>query len=450
MKRLILFFALFLSGLTWAQEDLTRILFVFDASNSMNQKWGRESRFITAKRILSNAIDSLEGVPDLELALRVYGHQSPVTSTYQDCADTKLEVPFAPNNHTAILNKIKTIRAKGTTPIARSLEAAAGDFPDSTSRNIIILITDGVEACDDEPCVIADKLRAKGITISPFVIGLGLDMSYLEQFDCFGNYKSAQNPLAFKNVLTEIINKALVNTTVQINLNTIYGTPKETDVTMFLYESGTNNLKYTFTHTLNENNLPDTLILDPSLKYDLVVKTLPEQRKNNISIQKNTHNTIKLDTPQGIMKVAFDRPTSNDYIDVRVMKEGEHKTLNTQKFNEEQKYIVGTYDLEILTLPRRYRTVTVKQSSTAEVTLDAPGTIKLRGSKPVVGQIFERKPNNQYEWVCDLDENTKLNEFVLLPGHYQVVYRKKHLKATNYTVSKEFTIFSNKSIIINL
>lgn len=416
----------------------------------MNQKWGRESRFITAKRILSNAVDSLKGIPNLELALRVYGHQSPVTATYQDCKDTKLEVPFAENNHTEIQNKIKTIRAKGTTPIARSLEAAAGDFPNNESRNIIILITDGVEACDDEPCVIADKLRAKGITISPFVIGLGLDMSYLEQFDCFGNYKSAESPLAFKNVLTEIINKALVNTTVQINLNTINGQPLETNVSMILYESGTNNIKYTFTHTLNENKLPDTLVIDPSIAYDLVVKTLPEQRKNNIKIIKNQHNTIELDTPQGIMMVTFDRPTSNDFIDVRVMQKGEHKTLNTQKFNEKQKYIVGNYDVEILTLPRRYRTVKVEQSSTAKVVLDAPGTVKLRGNKVVTGQIFELKKNNQLEWVCDLDENSQINEFVLLPGDYQVVYRKKHLKSTTYTNVKSFTIFSNKSIIINL
>ncbi len=450
MKRLVLFLFITISGVLYSQEDLTRILFVFDASNSMNQKWGSESRFITAKKILSQSIDSLRGVPDLEIALRVYGHQSPVTATYQDCADTKLEVAFSANNHDIILNKIKALRAKGTTPIARSLEAAADDFPNNESRNIIILITDGVEACDDEPCVIADKLRAKGITISPFVIGLGMDMSYLDQFDCFGNYKSAQSPIAFKNVLSQIVNKALVNTTVQINLNTIYGTPKETNVTMLLYESGTNNLKYTFTHTLNERNLPDTLILDPSVKYDLVVKTLPEQRKNNITIQKNTHNIIKLDTPQGMLQVNFDRPTSNNYIDVRVMQKGKHKTINTQKFDEVQKYIVGEYDLELLTLPRRYRTVKIEQSATAKVYLDAPGTVKLKGTKLVVGQIFEVKENNQHEWVCDLNENSTRNEFVLLPGNYQVVYRKKHLKSTTYTTSKAFSIFSNKSIIINL
>ena len=439
-----------MSGLSYSQEELTRILFLFDASNSMNQKWGRETRLTIAKRILINSIDSLRGVPNLEIGLRVYGHQSPITATYQDCADTKLEVPFAKGNHDYIINKIKVLRAKGTTPIARSLEASAGDFPDRKSRNVIILITDGVEACDDEPCVIADKLRAKGISISPFVIGLGLDMSYLDQFDCIGNYKSAEDPQAFQAVLKNVVNQALVNTTVQINLNTIYGTPKETNVTMFLYEAGTKNLKYTFTHTLNERNLPDTLIIDPSIRYDLIVKTLPQKSKFNIKIQRNTHNIIELDTPQGLLEVTFDRPTSNNYIDVRVMEKGKHNTLNVQKFQEIQKYIVGEYDLEILTLPRRYKTVKIEQSSTTNVRIDAPGTVNFRSAKEVTGQVFEVKDNNEFEWVCDLDENKTKASWVLLPGNYKVVYRKKHLKSTNYTNSQDFSIHSNKSITINL
>lgn len=450
MKKILLALFIVLAGLTHSQEEKTRILFILDASNSMNKKWGAESRFITAKKILSNSVDSLRGVPNLEIGLRVYGHQSPITATYQDCEDTKLEVPFGENNHQLILNKIKTIRAKGTTPIARSLEQAAGDFPDREARNIIILITDGVEACDDEPCVIADKLRAKGITISPFVIGLGLDMSYLSHFDCYGNYKSAEDPMAFEAVLKNVVNKALVNTTVQINLNTIHGRPIETDVTMFLYEAGTSNLKYTYTHTLNHLDLPDTLILDPSIKYDLVVKTLPQKVKKNITIQRNTHNTIELDAPQGKLKFTFAQPTKYDFVDVRVMQKGEYQTLNTQKFNTTQEYIVGEYEVEILTLPRRYKTVKVDQSSTNTVSIDAPGVVNLSAYKSVTGQIFEVKNNNGFEWVCDLNERTKSNQFILQPGRYVVIYRQVDLKETTYTKEKQFSIYSNKSITINL
>src|SRR3989344_5292643 len=171
--RVVIIFLVFFASKAQAQE-LTRVLFILDASNSMNAKWGDQSRIESAKELLAKAVDSLRGSANLEIALRVYGHQSPITATYQDCNDTKLEVPFGKDNYDRIKTRIKSILAKGTTPIARSLEAAADDFPDMNSRNIIILITDGLEACDNDPCVIAKKLHDKGVKVTPFVIGLGL------------------------------------------------------------------------------------------------------------------------------------------------------------------------------------------------------------------------------------------------------------------------------------
>ncbi|MCB0458310.1 MAG: VWA domain-containing protein, partial [Flavobacteriaceae bacterium] len=165
----------------------------------MNGKWQGSTRIEIAKRLLASAVDSLRGFPNLEIGLRIYGHQSPVTSTYQDCNDTKLEVPFGPDNHDLAKATIKNVKAKGTTPIALSLEAAAGDFPNKDSRNVIILITDGVEACGKDPCKIAMALRAKGINVKPFVIGLGIDLAYIHHFDCIGEFHDVQNEISFKN-----------------------------------------------------------------------------------------------------------------------------------------------------------------------------------------------------------------------------------------------------------
>jgi Ca-activated chloride channel family protein len=93
MKKCLLLFVFFTSFLTYSQEKLTRILFVLDASNSMNAEWGNgQTRIEAAKEILSKHVDSLQGVENLEIALRVYGHQSPITATYQDCNDTKLKI----------------------------------------------------------------------------------------------------------------------------------------------------------------------------------------------------------------------------------------------------------------------------------------------------------------------------------------------------------------------
>ena len=417
----------------------------------MNAVWGaNETRIEAAKDLLAKAVDSLRGTANLEIALRVYGHQSPITATYQDCNDTKLEVPFGANNFDNVKNRIRTIEAKGTTPIARSLEAAAGDFPDQNSRNIIILITDGQEACDNDPCVIAKKLYDKGVKVTPFVIGLGLDLSYLEKFNCIGSYTEAETKEAFRNVLKNVVSKALSNTTVQINLNNTNKQPKETEVTMFLYEAGTKNLKYTFVHTINRFGNPDTLVLDPNIKYDLVVNTIPVVEKKNISLVKNTHNTIVVDAPQGFIKVRFVNATKPYQIDSRIMLKGNSNTLNVQKMNVSDKYITGKYDIEILTLPRTYATVDVAQSSTSYIDIPAPGTLNCKSVNTMIAQIFVLREGGVIEWVCNLDEASKNTQTQLQPGAYRVVYRKKNLHSSSYTLQKDFRINSNTTTTLNL
>jgi Ca-activated chloride channel homolog len=441
---------IFLSFTQAQGQELTRILFILDASNSMNSNWGGQTRIEAAKELLVKTIDSLNGSANLQIALRVYGHQSPITATYQDCNDTKLEVPFGPDNFMKVRNKIRTIMAKGTTPIARSLEAAAGDFPDTNARNIIILITDGLEACDNDPCVIAKKLHDKGVKVTPFVIGLGLDLSYLDQFKCIGSYSEAETKEAFNNVLKTVISKALINTTVQINLNNIHKVPNETDVTMLLYKAGTKELMYTFVHTLNRQGNPDTLTMDPSMKYDLVVNTIPKVYKNNISIIKNTHNIIPVDCPQGFIKLRFTNSTSPYQVLSRVYQKTDQKTINTQLVGSTDKYIVGKYEVEILSLPRIYHTVEVSQSATETIDLPAPGQLSYNATKMVAAQIFVIQENGSVEWVCNLDQVSLKGLIYLQPGNYRLVYRQKQLKSTTYTTEKNFKIQSNKTTSINL
>jgi Ca-activated chloride channel family protein len=428
----------------------TRILFILDASNSMNAKWDHETRIQAAKTLLIKAVDSLSGNQNLEIGLRVYGHQSAITATYQDCSDTKLEVPFAPNNFAAIKNRIKTIEAKGTTPIARSLEAAADDFPDRKANNVIILITDGLEACDNDPCVIAKKLKDKGITVTPFVIGLGMDLSYLEKFACIGTYLDAENRQAFSRVLNFAISKALVNTTTQINLNNSSKQPIETDVTIFCYKAGTKELKYTLVHTLNKKGLPDTIVMDPALKYDILVNTIPQIELKNVILQYNTHNTIVIDAPQGYLIPRLTGAQKVFSIPIRVYQKGKIETLNLQNINTKDKYIVGSYEIEVLTLPRIYKTIEIKQSSTTYLDIDTPGLFTYKTGNSIAAQVFVINFDKSIHWVCNLDELNLTGTIHLQPGTYKVVYRQKKLRSTTYTSEREFKIVSNKTTTLNL
>jgi Ca-activated chloride channel family protein len=152
-----------------------RILFVFDCSLSMIGKWESANKMDVSKSILSQTVDSLSQLPNVEIALRMYGHQYSVNPK-PNCEDTKLEVPFGKGNATAIKNRIKAAVPKGTTPIAYTLEQCGADFPACANcRNIIILITDGVEECGGDPCKVSEQLQKKGIVLKPFIIGLGTD-----------------------------------------------------------------------------------------------------------------------------------------------------------------------------------------------------------------------------------------------------------------------------------
>jgi Ca-activated chloride channel family protein len=356
-----------------------------------------------------------------------------INNEIQDCNDTKLEVPFGKDRIDAIKLKVKGLTGKGATPIARSLEAAAGDFPDTLSRNFIILITDGLESCDNDPCVVAKKLREKGVKVTPFVIGLGMDLSYLEKFNCIGTFIDAESKDSFKTVLTNIIQKTLISTSVQINLNTISKTPTETNVSLFLYEAGTKKLKYSFMHTLNRYGNPDTLILDPSLKYDLVVNTLPKLEKKNLSIKQFMHNTIEVDAGQGFLKLSSAISENLANLNMRVMLKGQTTTLNEQILNSTQKYLVGSYDVEIFTLPRTYKTIEITQSKTTTINVVASGTLNYTAEKGLIGQIFTDKGDQTFEWVCDLKEGFN-----------------KDLWNLQYTREKNFKIESNKTISLNL
>ena len=429
-----------LTSLASYSQKKTRILFILDASNSMNLKWDNQTRMESAKEILNESIEDLRGIPDLEIALRVYGHQSLVNNTFQDCNDTKLEVPFGKNTIDEIKKTVKYLNAKGATPIARSLEAAADDFPTSDARNFIVLITDGLESCDNDPCVIAKKLKEKEVNVTPFVIGIGLDLSYLEKFNCIGSFTEAENKKTFKSVLTNIIDKALLNTSVQVNLNDLSLKPKETDVSMFFYRAGSQELLYSYTHTLNRYKNPDTLVLNPTIKYDLTVATLPEIKKKNIEIKEHTHNKIEVDAAQGYLKIISSRSNYKTKYQARISKRGEKETINHQDLGSSEKYLIGEYDLEIFTLPRTYKTIEIKEYKTSTIDIPAPGILDLRTLKLYVGQIFVKRTNNDFEWVSNLNPKVRTQKWQLQPGEYKIVFREKDQFSSAYTNEKTFSI----------
>lgn len=431
------------------QQPTTRVLFIFDASFSMSDTWQKNVKIDVAKRILTSIVDSIRNVPNLQLALRTLGADYSLYPE-RNCQDTRLLVPFGFDNALNIEYAIKSIVPRGTTPIAYTLEKCAADFtPCDHCHDVIILITDGIEECGGDPCEAAKDLHAKGINLRPFIIGIGNE-DFSGAYNCVGKFFDVKQEDNFQSILKIVISQALKNTTAQVNLMDADGKPTETDVAMTFYDQYTGKMLYNFMHTINDYGNPDTIYLDPNTTYHLVVHTIPEVEKTNITLTPGKHNIIALDAPQGYLHFAVDGENAYKSIGVIIRKHDDDRTLNVQYVESTEKYITGKYDVEILTLPRIYqRGIKVSQSATTTVTIPAAGQVTI--TKPFAGPTsLYLYDGGKMIWVCNLDNNSLQQTIALQPGNYHVVYRPLNVKQTVFTIDNSFTIESGLSTNVNL
>lgn len=450
-KSKILLFVFFLSFTASFAQPTNRILFIFDDSYSMYAPWNSNIKIEVAKKVMANFLDSLKGIKNLELALRCYGH----TTFFKEknCKDTKLEVSFAPaaTNSEKIKQRINKLEPLGTTPIALSLGESSGDFtPCSDCRNIVILITDGIEECEGNPCKVSIELQKKGIFLRPFVIGVGLDVKFADVFGCMGKFYDVSNEANFMDVLKLVLTEAISQTTVQVDLLDIAKKPTETDVNMTFYDASNGQIKYNYLHTINHRGNPDTLVLDPDLKYNLTVHTIPPVEKKNISIVKGKHNVIPVDAPQGYLKLEIEGTPSKYFPTTIVRQNGEMKTLNIHDFGKTEKYIVGKYDLEVLTLPRiKLNDVEIKQSTTNTIKIPGSGNVYVSKGTTGYGSIY-LDDGKHLTWVCNLNQATQSEIIYLQPGYYKIEFRNESSKESIKTIERKFIVTSGTTTNIKL
>lgn len=445
---------LLLPMISHAQEERTRILFLLDASGSMTNTWGdgRESRWSSAKKVLTEIVDSLGGNPNVELALRVYGHLYPPTQ--RNCNDTRLEVGFSRTSGVYIKTKLQQVKPKGITPISNSLLKAADDFPLLPGRHIIILMTDGIESCEGDPCEIAHMLETKGVVLKHFVIGFGIEDFESKIFDCVGTNFNVKDETSFKNVLTLIMNRILNKTSLQIDLLDEQKKPLETDVNMSFYSAQHHVLKYNLYHTLNKDGLPDTLNLDPVTDYDIVIHTIPKIRLDNYILKPNQHNVLKINAAQGMLNYNVVGKLSDANLIGKlkcVVRDSKTKEIiNVQELGTTIKYLAGSYELELLTLPRQYLSVKLSQAKPLDVTIINPGMVITTKRAEIIGGIFITDKGGKLEKIFELASDTKSETIALQPGSYTLVYRLKSNNSMHTTKTLQIEVRSGESQSLNL
>ncbi|MFT5723106.1 MAG: Ca-activated chloride channel family protein [Bacteroidia bacterium] len=447
---LMICFAVLLSVKSIGQtsQPQTRILFLFDASYSMKNKMGRdESRMQVAKKLLSRMVDSLENIDGLEIALRVYGHQ--FSSSDHNCTDTKLEVGFGPENHSQIKASLNDIKPNGYTLIAYSLEQAAYDFPSTgNARNIIILITDGIEECNGDPCAVSQALQKQGVLLKPFIIGVGLNADFRKQFDCVGKYFEATTEQEFEDVLDAVVSQALSNTTITIDLLNTEGKPLETNVNMSFYDSYSGKFISNYVHTINRHGFPDTLYIDPIHDYDIIIHTIPPLVKKKVSVPAGKHTTVKFDAPQGNLELNINGVSGYKNLQALIYKPGTKEIIYVQHFNTKEPYITGKYDIEILTLPRIFKNnIPIVQSKKTNLRIPQPGSVNLITKTKYWGDVYLVKGDKR-TWVCNINLDGNSKNIAMQPGSYTLVLRGK--TDTNIENSNEHKFIISSGKVTNI
>ncbi len=449
---------LLFSGPSWAQNappekpKVTRILFLLDASGSMMIPWEGKPRWDVAKRLLAKMADSLNAYPNLELGLRVYGHQSP--NAEQNCEDSRLEVPFAPKNAAAIKARLKTLKAQGNTPITYSLEQSAKDFPlDKTSRNVLLLITDGVESCKGDPCAVSLALQRKRVFLKPFVIGIGAEKDFGRSLECLGKYYNAAEVKTFQTVLNDVIAQTLAKTTVAVNLTDDAGRPVESNVNMTFVNNVTGQPEYNYVHYRDAQGKADVVDIDALQSYDLIINTVPAIRQANLPIKAGRQNVLSFKTPQGMLFLQPASITPNPYggaVQAVVRAAGSAATGVALPFGSRQKLLAGNYEVEILTLPRSTQRVAVRQDQTTAVSYAVPGTLNITSDLKGFGSIYKLNDDESQTWIYNLPESSSKLNLAMQPGVYRLVFRTANSNGSKFTDVRNFTVRSAQTTSLSI
>ncbi len=192
-----------------AEDSGSNVLFIFDSSGSMKKPIASgESRADAAKRAMVAALSEMP--PGANLGLLMYGHRRA-----KDCSDIEMVFPLGASDSKGIAQAILKSEPKGETPIAAALESAASSFaPLAGQSNSIVLVTDGAEECDGDPCAAARAIRDAGTGLKAHVVGFTLNEKQRQTVQCIadetgGKYFDAQDSDGLTGALAEV-QKAVV------------------------------------------------------------------------------------------------------------------------------------------------------------------------------------------------------------------------------------------------
>ena len=436
--------------------EKTRVLIILDCSHSMWDRWQSDAKIKVTQQVLLKFMDSVANQQGIEVALRVFGHLN------KNSYGTRLEVPFEKGNNYKIQSKIKTLVPNGACTAATALSSSLNDFPplsgdskeDVQPRNIILIITDGMDDCDGNICDVARQVQMSGVIVQTFILGIGNKQDFQHSLDCAGKFTYVPNEEQYTETLYNIFRMSEEEARVVVSVNDETDHLLEATLPLAFYDSQTGVVKYTTIYSIDSRYTPDTLTVDPLVTYDITLFTTPPTVLKRRQFKPGRVNRLNIAVEQGSLRLRTDGQRTNYQVPqypVLVYRHGSNALTGRQLMGESRDYLTGNYDIEVLSFPTlRLEDVAIVASSATDLTIPTPGVANI--SKPKVissGAVFELK-DGVLTFVCDLDPN-KVNERILLmPGEYQLVVKPQSSIDYKDVRTMRFQIGSGKTTNIDL
>ncbi|MBL4618429.1 MAG: VWA domain-containing protein [Robiginitomaculum sp.] len=190
-----------------AEAEPSKTILVFDASGSM---WGQvdgESKITIARSVLQTMLETWQ--PQNELGLIAYGHRRK-----GDCSDIEQIIAPGPVDAKAFNAAINGLNPKGKTPLSAAVKQAAEILKYEENKATVILVTDGLETCNVDPCAMANELEKLGVDFTTHVVGFDLSDEEAKALQCIaentgGQYFVASNASEL-NTAMQVVSKAAI------------------------------------------------------------------------------------------------------------------------------------------------------------------------------------------------------------------------------------------------
>ncbi|AKI01805.1 von Willebrand factor type A domain [Hoeflea sp. IMCC20628] len=182
-----------------AAED---VVIVYDASGSM---WGQidgTSKIEIARDVMADLVSEWD--TGTNLGLVAYGHRS-----QGDCRDIQTLIAPGPLDKSKFIDTVNSIRPVGKTPISAAVQHAADLLSFRDNPATVVLISDGVETCNADPCALSAQLTKKGVKFTAHVVGFDLKDEENASLSCIaentgGVFVTANNAAELHDALAQV------------------------------------------------------------------------------------------------------------------------------------------------------------------------------------------------------------------------------------------------------